>query len=163
MPSSSPANASVYLSIAYTVDTILSFYHPRIPWLAMRQSNDSPLRIGQQIGLEHVHKTSFVNQPLPMYGRICAISRFVQGFVIMMVSVDPQTFKAFESTIYIAIPRHWIILPLKQSIIYRLSYRSLPKPRFLHLLDPWHGVYRSIRLQDIIEGSRTVKKVLGTV
>ena len=98
-----------------------------------------------------------------MYGCICAISQFVQGFVIMMVSVDLQMFKAFESTIYIAIPRHWITLPLKQSIIYRLSYRSLPKPRFLHLLDPWHGVYQSIRLQDKIEGSRTVKKVLGTV
>jgi hypothetical protein len=163
MSTSTPTNVSVYLSIANTVDTLLSFYHPRIPWLAMRQSNDSPLQMGQQIGLEHVHGNSFVNQSLPMYGRICAISRFVQGFVIMMVSVDPQTFKAFESTIYLAIPRHWINLPIKQSIIYRLSYRSLPKPRFLHLLDPGHGVYQSVRLQDKIKGSRSVKKVLGTV
>jgi hypothetical protein len=158
MPTSTPVNVSVYLSIAHTIDTILSFYHPLTPWLAMRQSNRSPLRIGQQIGLEHVHGASFLTQPLPMYGRICAISRFVQGFVIVMASVDPQTFKAFKSTIYIAIPRDWIILPLRQSIIYRLSYRSLPRPRFTHLLDPSHGVYRSDRLHNHIEGSRTIKR-----
>jgi len=163
MPTSSPANVSVYLSIAYTTNTLLSFYHPRTPWLAMRQSNRSLLRIGQQIGLEHVHETSFLTQPLPMYGRICAISYFVQGFVIVMASVDPQTFKAFESTIYITIPCQWISLPLRSAVIYRLAYRSLPRPRFIHLLNPSHGVYHSDCLQENIRGSRMVKKVLATV
>jgi len=162
MSSPSPINISVYLSIANTVDTLLSCYHPLIPWLAMRQSDHSPLRLGQTIGLEHIHGLSFPTQPLPMFGRICAVSHFVQGFVIVMASVDPQTFKAFESTIYIAIPRHWITLSFRQSINYRLSYQSLPRPRFLHLLDPSHGVYRSDRLQDEIKGSRSVKKVLRT-
>jgi len=37
-----------------------------------------------------------------MYGRIGHFY-FVQGFVIVMASVDPQTFKAFGSTIYITI------------------------------------------------------------
>jgi hypothetical protein len=163
MPTTSPSNISVYLSITSTVDTILSCHHPLIPWLAMRQSNRLPLQIGQKIGLEHVHGVSFLKQPLPMYGCICAISHFVQGFVIVMASVDPQTFKAFESTIYIAIPRQWITLSLRPAIRYRLSYQSLPRPRFLHLLDPSHGVYRSDRLEDNIEGSRTVKKVLRMV
>ena len=158
MPTSSPANTLVYLSIANTIDTLLSCHHPLIPWLALRQSNRSPLRLGQTIGLEHVHRCSFLAQPLPIFGRICAVSHFVQGFVIVMASVDPQTFKAFESTIYIAIPRQWIILPLRPSIIYRLSYQSLPRPQFLHLLDPTHGVYRSDRLTDNIEGSRTIKR-----
>src|SRR5882757_4074086 len=112
MPTSSPANVSVYLSITYTIDTLLSFYHPRTPWLAMQQSNHSPMQIGQQIGLEYTHELSFLAQPLPMYGCICAISHFVQGFVIVMASVDPQTFKAFKSTIYITIPHQWITLPL---------------------------------------------------
>jgi len=163
MPTSSPANVSVYLSIAYTIDTILSFYHPLTPWLAMRQSNCSPLRIGQQIGLEYTHGLPFLAQPLPMYGRICAISHFVQGFVIVMASVDPQTIKAFKSTIYIAIPRQWINLPLRSAIIYQLSHRSLPEPRFLHLLDPLHEVYRMRCLKENIRGSRMVKKVLATV
>jgi hypothetical protein len=163
MPTSSTANVLVYLSIANTLDTLLSCHHPLIPWLAMRQSNCSSLRIGQKIGLEYTHGLPFLAQPLPMYGRICAISHFVQGFVIVMASVDPQTFKAFESTIYIAIPRHWITLPLRTAIIYQLSHRSLPKPRFLHLLDPSHEVYRMRCLMDNIRGSRMVKKVLATV
>ena len=161
--SPSPINILVYLSIAHTINTLLSCYHPLIPWLAMRQSDHSPLQLGQTIGLEHIHGPSFPTQPLPMFGHICAISHFVQGFVIVMASVDPQTFKVFESTIYIAIPRHWITLSFRQSINYRLSYQSLPRPQFLHLLDPSHGVYRSDHLQDKIKGSRSVKKVLRTV
>src|ERR1700735_3857617 len=97
-----------------------------------------------------------------MFGRICAISHFVQGFVIMMASVDPQTFKAFKLTIYIAIPRHWITLSFRQSINYQLSYQSLPRPRFLHLLDPSHGVYLSDRLQEGIKESRKDKKDIRT-
>src|SRR6202046_5694183 len=58
MSSPSPINISVYLSIANTVDTLLSCYHPLIPWLAMRQSDHSPLRLGQTIGLEHIHGLS---------------------------------------------------------------------------------------------------------
>jgi hypothetical protein len=125
----------------------------------MRQSNQIPIQLGQVIGLEYAHGPAFSAQPLPMYGRICGISHFVQGFVIVMASMDPQTFKVFNSTIYIAIPRQWIILPFKSALIYRLSYRSLPTPRFLHLLDPSHGVYQSNRLEEHLEGSRTVKKV----
>jgi hypothetical protein len=163
MPSSSTADNLVYLSIAYTLDMLLSCPHPLIPWLAIRQSNCSSLQIGQKIGLEHTHGLPFSAQPLPIFGRICAVSHLVQGFVIVMASVDPQTFKAFESTIYIAIPRQWISLPLRSAVIYRLAYRSLPKPRFLHLLDPSHGVYRSRCLEENIKGSRMVKKVLAKV
>jgi hypothetical protein len=125
MPTLSTANVLVYLSIVNTLDTLLSCHHPLIPWLAMQQSNCSLLRIGQQIGLEYTHGTPFLAQPLPMYGCICAISHFVQGFVIVMASVDPQTFKAFKAfklTIYIAIPRQWITLPLHTAIIYQLSH-----------------------------------------
>jgi hypothetical protein len=66
-------------------------------------------------------------------------------------------------TIYIAIPRQWITLPLHTAIIYQLSHWSLPKPRFLYLLDPLHEVYRMACLQEHIIGSRMVKKVLATV
>ncbi len=163
MPISSTANILVYLSIANTLDTILSCHHPLIPWLAMQQSNHSLLQIGQKIGLEYVHGPSFLAQLLPMYGCICAISHFVQEFVIVMASVDPQTFKAYESTIYIAIPCQWISLLLQSAIIYQLAYQSLPRPQFLHLLDPSHGVYCSQCLEENIKGSRMVKKVLSAV
>jgi hypothetical protein len=150
---------STYFTIAFTIDTLLSLYNPLIPWLAVRQNNQTPIRLGDIVGFEHAHGPAFHAQPFPMYGRICGISHFVQGFVIVMASMDPQTFKVFNSTIYIAIPRQWIILPFKSALIYRLSYRSLPTPRFLHLLDPSHGVYQSDRLEEHLEGSRTVKKV----
>ena len=150
---------STYFTIAFTIDTLLSSYNPLIPWLAIRQNNRIPIRLGDIIGFEHAHGPAFRAQPFPMYGHICGISHFVQGFVIVMASMDPQTFKALNSTIYIAIPRQWIILPFKSALIYRFSYRSLPTPRFLHLLDPSHGVYQSDRLEEHLEGSRTVKKV----
>jgi len=41
---SSPANVSVYLSIAYTIDTLPLLLSSPTPWLAMRQSNRSLLR-----------------------------------------------------------------------------------------------------------------------
>ena len=159
MPTSASSTISVYFTIAYTIDTILSSYHPLIPWLAMRQNNCTPIRLGDIVGLEHTHGPSFHAQPSPMYGRICRISHFVKGFVIVMASMDPQVFKIFNSTIYIAIPRQWMALPLKSALKYRLSYRSLPTPRFLHLLDWSHGVYQSDRLEEHLEGSRTVHQV----
>jgi hypothetical protein len=64
MSTSPPSTASVYLSIAYTLDMLLSCHHPLIPWLAMRQSDRSPLHLGQKIGLEDVHGVSFPTQPL---------------------------------------------------------------------------------------------------
>jgi len=149
---------SMYFTIAYTIDTLLSSYNPLITWLAMRQSNQIPIRLGDIVGFEHAHGPAFPAQPVPMYGHICSISYFVQGFIVVMASMDPQTFKAFNSTIYIAIPRQWIMLPFKSALIYRLSYRSLPTPRFFHLLDPSHGVYQSDRLEGYLEGSRTVKR-----
>ena len=149
---------STYFTIAYTIDTLLSLYNPLIPWLAIQQNNRIPIRLGNIVGFEHAHGPAFHTQPFPMYGCICSISYFVQGFVVMMASMDPKTFKTFNSTIYIAIPRQWIILLFKSALIYRLSYRSLPTPRFLHLLDPSHGVYQSDRLEEYLEGSRTVKR-----
>src|ERR1700735_4272468 len=68
MSSPSPINISVYLLIANTVNILLSCYHPLIPWLAMRQSDHSPLRLGQTIGLEHIHGPSFLAQLLPVLG-----------------------------------------------------------------------------------------------
>ena len=159
MPASIANVIPIYLTIAYTVDTLLSTFHPFIPWLVMRQSDRTPLRMGYTIGFEHVHGVPFRDQKSPMFGHISAISHFVQGFVIVMVSMDPQSFKTFHSTIYLAIPRSWIILPLLPSIKYRLAYRSLSAPRFLHLLDPTHGVYQSVRLEDRQEGSRMIQEV----
>lgn len=159
MLSPSPHNVSVYISIANTLDTLLSCHHPLIPWLAMRQSNHSPLRIGQTIGMEYTHGPLFADQTLPMYARICGISYFVQGFVIVMASVDPQSVKSFESTIQIAIPRQWISLPFLSAVNYRLFYQSLSQPRFIHLLKPSHAVHRHQCFQVNIAGSRTVKKV----
>ena len=149
---------STYLTIAYTIDTLLSAYHPLIPWLAMRQSNRTPLQLGYTIGFEYVHGPPFRDQKFPVFGHISAISHFVQGFVILMVSMDPQAFKTFQSTIYVAIPRSWINLPTLPSLRYRLAYRSLSTPRFHHLLDPTHGVYQSKRLEDRIQGSRTIQE-----
>jgi hypothetical protein len=159
MPSPVSTSTPTYLSISYTIDTLLSAYHPLIPWLAMRQSNKVPLRLGSTVGFEYVHGPPFCDQKFPVYGHISAISHFVQGFVIVMVSMDPQAFKSFQSTIYVAIPRSWINLPTLSSIRYRLAYRSLSAPRFNHLLDPTHGVYRSERLEDSIPGSRTIQEV----
>lgn len=156
MPAITSRVTSIYITIAYTLDTILSQCHPLIPWLAMRQNNQQRIRLGDIIGFERVHGPAFCNQPSPVYGHITGISHFVQGFVIVMASVDPQTFKAFNSLVYVAIPRHWISLPFRLSIIYHLSYKSLPIPRFLHLLDRSHGVYQLGRMKEDIEGSRTV-------
>src|ERR1700679_1837183 len=78
---------------------------------------------------------------------------------IFPCSAITHVFKIFNSTIYIAIPRQWMALPLKSALKYRLSYRSLPTPRFLHLLDWSHGVYQSDRLEEHLEGSRTVHQV----
>src|ERR1700678_4815708 len=83
--SSMPTSASsVYFTIAYTIDTILSSYHTLIPWLTMRQNNCTPIWLGDIVGLEHTHGPSFHAQPSPMYGHICRISHFVKGFVIVM-------------------------------------------------------------------------------
>src|ERR1700678_3470249 len=70
MLTSASSTISVYFTIAYTIDTILSSYHPLIPWLAMRQNNCTPIRLGDIVGLEHTHGPSFHAQPSPMYGRI---------------------------------------------------------------------------------------------
>jgi hypothetical protein len=156
MPTITSRVTSIYITIAYTLDTILSKYHPLIPWLAMRQNNQQSIRLGDIIGFERIHGPAFRDQQPPVYGRISGISHFVQGFVIVMASMDPQTFKAFDSLIYVAIPRQWFSLSFRPSMIYRLTLKSLPIPRFLHLLDRSHGVYQLGRLKDDIEGARTV-------
>lgn len=158
MPAPTTQIISIYITIAYTLDTILSKYHPLIPWLAMRQNNCQSIRLGTIIGFEHVHGPAFHNQQPPIYGRISSISHFVQGFIIITASMDARTFKAFGSQIYVAIPRQWFSLPLLSAFNYRLTYKSLPQPRFLHLLNQSHGVYQLNRLKEDIEGSRTVQK-----
>lgn len=159
MSTSTTRITSIYITIAYTLDTILSKYHPLVPWLAMRQNNHQSIRLGDVIGFEYVYGPSFYNQQQPIYGRISSISHFVQGFIIVMASTNPQTFKAFGSQIYVAIPRQWFSLPLLSAFRYRLTHKSLLQPRFLHLLDQSHGVYQSNRFKENIEGSRTVQKV----
>ena len=161
MPTNSPRITTTIITIAYTLDTILTKYHPLIPWLAMRQNNRQSMRLGDIIGFEQVHGPAFRDQETQVYGHITGISHFVQGFVIVMASLDPQAqvFKAFGSRIYVAIPRQWISLSFRRSVLYRLAYRSLPIPRFLHLLDRSHGVYQLKRLNNDIEGSRTVPQV----
>ena len=160
MPASISNIIPLYLTIAFTIDTLLTKYHPLTPWLAMRQNISVPLRIGYIIGIKPVHGPPFYDQQYPKYGRISGISHFVQGFVIVMVSMDPQALKKFNSTIFIAIPRSWIKLPMLLALRYRLAYRSLSTPRFLHLLDPTHGVYRTDRLEEKIAGSRTIQELI---
>ena len=143
-----------YFTIAYTIDTLLSIYLPQVPWLTMRQNTQSPVRLGQTVGFEYVHGQAFHDRPI--FGRISHISYFVRDFVIVMVSMDPQ---AFASSIYLAIPRQWIILPLLPTIKYRLSHHSLPRARFIQFLNPSHGVYYSDRMDDHRKGSRTVEKI----
>ena len=147
---------SIYITITYTLDTMLSQYHPLITWLAMRQNNQQSIWLGDIIGFERIHGPAFCDQQPPVYGRISGISHFVQGFVIVMASMDPQTFKAFDSLIYVAIPRRWFSLSFRPSMIYCLTLKSLPIPQFLHLLDCSHGFYQLGCLKDDIEGARTV-------
>src|ERR1700678_1798407 len=59
MPTSASSTISVYFTIAYTIDTILSSYHPLIPWLTMRQNNCTPIWLGDIVGQEHTHGPSF--------------------------------------------------------------------------------------------------------
>lgn len=112
MPAATRQVASIYITVAYTLDTVLSKYHPLIPWLAIRQNNHYPIQLGAIIGFEHIHGPSFYDQQQPTYGHISSISHFIQGFVILITSIDPQMFRAFGSQIYVAIPRQWYSLPL---------------------------------------------------
>jgi hypothetical protein len=140
------------LTIVYTIDMILSVYQPFIPWLALRQNNSSPLRVGQSLNFEFVHRSP---SQRAVSGRIRGISHFCQGFVIVIVAMDP---KAFASAVYVAIPRSWIVLTPLSSLIYRLSYHSLPVPRFTHFLDPSHTIHQSDCLQNSPEGSRHARR-----
>jgi hypothetical protein len=90
-----------------------------------------------------------------LYGHIHSISHYVQGFVIIIVNMDPQV---FPSAIYIAIPRQWINLPFLSAIFYCISHQTLPRPRFNHLLDPTHMIHQSDVLAEVIEGSRTCRR-----
>ncbi|KAF8803409.1 hypothetical protein BYT27DRAFT_7195707 [Phlegmacium glaucopus] len=94
------------LSIVFTIDMLLSIYHPFVPWLLV---------------FDHIFGPSF--QEWPVYGCISYISHYVQGFVIVVVAMDQ---KVFPSAIYLAIPRSWISLSPLSSLIYLLSYHSLP-------------------------------------
>jgi hypothetical protein len=141
--------ANTQLIIVYTNDTFLTIYQPLAPWLALRQSNRSRIRIGHIIAFELVYGPPF--QERPIYGRIDSISHFTQGFIIVTVAMDPG---AFASSIHLAIPRSWFALSLISSIIYRRSFRSLPTPRFTQYLDPSHPVYRRTCLQESPRGSR---------
>ena len=134
------------LSIIYTIDMILSIYHPFIPWLVIQQSDHSTIRIGHRLAFDRIYGPSF--QERPVYGHISYISHYVKGFVIVVVAMDPQV---FPSAIYLAIPRSWITLSPLSSIIYLLSYHSLPKPTFTWYLNPSHHLYCSLGSP---EGSR---------
>jgi hypothetical protein len=143
------------LTIAYTINNFLTIYHPFIPWLAIRQNNRLQLRIGQDIEIELAYGLPFRDQEMHLYGHIHGISHYVQGFVIVIVNMDPQV---FPSAIYIAIPCQWFNLPFLSAISYRISHRTLPIPGFNHLLDPTHMIHQSDVLAEVIEGSRTCRR-----
>ena len=117
----------------------------------MRQNNQTRLHLGQTIGFEFINGTSFLNQSPRICGIVHSISHYVQGFVIVIISMDPQVFR---SAIYLAIPCHWITLPPLSALYYWLAYHSLPTPPFNHLLDQSHVAYQSDQLQHHLEGSR---------
>ncbi|KAF8808697.1 hypothetical protein BYT27DRAFT_7188664 [Phlegmacium glaucopus] len=106
------------LSIVFTIDMLLSIYHPFVPWLVIQQSDQSTIRIGHQLAFDHIF-----------------------GLVIIVVAMDPQV---FPSAIYLAIPRSWISLSPLSSLIYLLSYNSLPKPSFTRYLKPSHPLYDNL-------------------
>ncbi|KAF8812619.1 hypothetical protein BYT27DRAFT_7182581, partial [Phlegmacium glaucopus] len=124
------------LSIVFTIDMLLSIYHPFVPWLVIQQSDQSTIRTGHRLAFDRILGPSF--QERPLYGRINYISHYVQGFVIVVVAMDPQV---FPSAIYLAIPHSWISLSPLSSLIYLLSYHSLPKPSFTWYLKPSHPLY----------------------
>ncbi|KAF8801290.1 hypothetical protein BYT27DRAFT_7198365, partial [Phlegmacium glaucopus] len=76
------------LSIVFTIDMLLSIYHPFVPWLVIQQSDQSTIRIGHRLAFDRIFGPSF--QERPLYGRINYISHYVQGFVIVVVAMDPQ-------------------------------------------------------------------------
>ncbi|KAF8817353.1 hypothetical protein BYT27DRAFT_7247575 [Phlegmacium glaucopus] len=69
------------LSIVFTIDMLLSIYHPFVPWLVIQQSNQSTIRISHRLAFDRILGPSF--QERPLYGRINYISHYVQGFVIV--------------------------------------------------------------------------------
>lgn len=73
----------------------------------------------------------------------------------MRALIDGQRFRAYESQIYIAIPRGWFLLGLMSGLNYYVMYKSLSQAQFVHLLDGSHNVYQSKHLKECIEGSRT--------
>ncbi|KAF8805369.1 hypothetical protein BYT27DRAFT_7193107 [Phlegmacium glaucopus] len=127
------------LSIVFTINMLLSIYHPFIPWLVIQQSDQSTIRIGHRLAFDRILGPSF--QERPLYGHINYISHYVKGFVIIVVAKDPQV---FPSAIYLAIPRSWIALSPLSSIIYLLSYHSLPKPSFTWYMKPSHPLYDNL-------------------
>jgi len=146
------SSSIIILSIVYTIDIFLTIYHPFIPWLVLRQSNTTPIHIGQQVVLNRIYGDA--TQAL-LTGRIREISHYVQGFVIVIVTMDPQS---FGSAIYLAIPRPWFALGPISSIRYRLSYYSLPAPQYTHFLDPSHYIYHNSQLRESPTGSRTYRR-----
>ncbi|KAF8799849.1 hypothetical protein BYT27DRAFT_7200813 [Phlegmacium glaucopus] len=130
---------STMLSIIYTIDMLLNIYHPFVPWLAIQQSDHSAICISHRPAFDRIYGPSF--QERPVYGRISCISHYVKGFVIIVVAMDPQV---FASAIYLAIPRSWIALSPLSSLIYLLSYHSLPKPSFTRYLKPSHPLYDNL-------------------
>ncbi|KAF8800333.1 hypothetical protein BYT27DRAFT_7262979 [Phlegmacium glaucopus] len=63
------------LSIVFTIDMLLSIYHPFVPWLAIQQSDQSTIRIGHRLAFDRIYGPSFQEQPV--YGRINYISHYV--------------------------------------------------------------------------------------
>ncbi|KAF8801920.1 hypothetical protein BYT27DRAFT_7197633 [Phlegmacium glaucopus] len=127
------------LSIIFTIDMLLNIYHPFVPWLAIQQSDQSTIRISHRLVFDRIFGPSF--QEWPLYGRINYISHYVQGFVIVVVAMDPQV---FPSAFYLAIPCSWISLSPLSSLIYLLSYHSLPKPSFTRYMKPSHPLYDNL-------------------
>ncbi|KAF8799235.1 hypothetical protein BYT27DRAFT_7202402 [Phlegmacium glaucopus] len=127
--------SSTMLSIIYTIDMLLNIYHPFVPWLVIQQSDQSNIHIGHRLAFDRIYGPSF--QERPVYGRISYISHYVKGFVIVVVTF-------FASAIYLAIPRSWITLSPLSSLIYLLSYHSLPKPSFTRYPKPSHPLYDNL-------------------
>ena len=146
---------STRLSIVYTIDTLLTIYLPNVPWLAMRQNNHQSICVGQNIEIEQVYGPAFPKQKQHTYGHIQEVSHYVKGFIVFIVKMDP---KAFSSAIYLAVPRSWVRLGPISSIVYRLWYRSLPEPKFVHFMDPTHPIHCSDGLISSPPGTRLCRR-----
>jgi len=94
-------------------------YNPYNPWIAIGRESDTLLSIGSTIRLNLVER-EVKDRGLGVLRRIHELQK---DYVVFLVAVDPQR---MFSAIFLAIPIHWVRLPLSWLVYFRLCHSSLP-------------------------------------